>query len=159
MKTEHKIIIGGGALTIAIIVGISVLVSNNSSSTSAVPKDQIVAQNGLHWHPRLKILVNGENQEIPANVGILPSKHEEIHTHEDNKEGIIHMEMQGVVTREETRLGRFFEIWGKKFNSSQIFEFKNSTESAVKMFVNGKTNKDFENYQMRDGDKIEIKYE
>jgi len=27
------------------------------------------------------------------------------------------------------------------------------------MAVNGKENKDFENYQMRDGDKIEIRYE
>ena len=83
-----------------------------------------------------------------------------MHTHaEDYRDGIVHMEMQGVVAKDETRLGRFFEIWGKKFSSSQIFGFKNSSEAAVKMLVNGKMNKDFENYNMRDGDKIEIRYE
>ena len=159
MTKDKIIIIGGGILTIVIILGISVLLSNNSSKSSGIPDDQIVVRNGLHWHPRLEIYINGEKQEIPANVGILPTKHEEIHTHEDNKEGIIHMEMQGIVTKEETRLGRFFEIWGKKFSSSQIFDSKNSSEGAVKMLVNAKTNKDFENYQMHDGDKIEIRYE
>ena len=135
------------------------MLSSNSSSTSSIPKDQIVAQNGLHWHPRVSVTIKGEKQEFEDNIG-LGAIHQKMHTHdEDYKDGVVHMEMQGVVTKEETRLGRFFEIWGKKFNSSQIFEFKNSTGSAVKMLVNGKTNKDFENYQMRDGDKIEIKYE
>ncbi len=159
MSTEYKVIIGGGVLTIAIIVGISVLLSNNSSSTSSIPKDQIAAQNGLHWHPRVSVTIKREKQEFENNIG-LGAIHQKMHTHdEDYKDGVVHMEMQGVVTKDETRLGRFFEIWGKKFSSSQIFEFKNSSEAAVKMLVNGKTNKDFENYQMRDGDKIEIKYE
>ena len=69
------------------------------------------------------------------------------------------MEFSGVVTKEDTRLGNFFKTWGKEFSSTQIFEYKNSSESAVIIFVNGKENLDFENYLMRDGDKIEIRYE
>ncbi|PIR79863.1 MAG: hypothetical protein COU25_02960 [Candidatus Levybacteria bacterium CG10_big_fil_rev_8_21_14_0_10_35_13] len=156
LNTETKIIIVGGIITILAVVGISLLLSSSSTS---IPDDQIVAKNGLHWHPRLEIYINTEKQEIPANIGILPTKHEEIHTHDDASEGILHMEMNGLVTKDETRIARFFQIWGKKFNSGQIFEFKNSSEAAVKMLVNGKENKDFENYQMKDGDLIIIRYE
>ncbi len=159
LNSDKKIIVGGGILTIIIIGAISIFLSKSLNTTNTnISEDQIVAKTGLHWHPTLEIYIQGEKQEIPANVGI-GAIHQEMHTHEDNKEGIIHMEMQGLVTKDETRLGRFFQIWGKKFNSGQIFEFKNSTEAAVKMSVNGRQNSDFENYLMRDGDKIEVRYE
>lgn len=159
MSKEIKIIIGGGILTIAIIVGISVLLSKNSSPSTSIPEDQIVAKNGLHWHPKLAVYIDGEKQEFTDSIG-LGAVHQKMHTHaQDYKDGVVHMEMPGVVTKDETRLERFFEIWGKKFSSSQIFEFKNSSEAAVKMLVNEKANKDFENYQMHDGDRIEIRYE
>ena len=159
MSTENKIIIGGGILMIIVIIGISFLLTNNSSSSTSVPNDQIVAQNGLHWHPKLTVYIKGEKQEFTDSIG-LGAVHQKMHTHaEDYKDGVVHMEMQGVVTKDETRLGNFFRIWGKEFNSTQLFDNKNSSEGTVKMAVNGKENKDFENYQMRDGDNIEIRYE
>ena len=159
MTKDKIIIIGGGILTIVIILGIFVLLSNNSSKSSGITDDQIVVRNGLHWHPKLAVYISGKKQEFTESIG-LGAVHQKMHTHaEDYKEGVVHMEIPGVVTKEDTKLGNFFRIWGKKFNSSQIFEFKNSSESAVKMLVNGKTNKDFENYQMHNGDKIEIRYE
>ena len=36
---------------------------------------------------------------------------------------------------------------------------KNDQGGTVKMLVNGKENAEFENYLMKDGDKIEISYE
>lgn len=159
MTKDKIIIIGGGILTIVIILGISVLLSKDSSKSSGVSDDQIVVRNGLHWHPRVSIAIKGKKQEFQNNIG-LGAIHQKMHTHdEDYKDGVVHMEMQGVVTKEDTKLGNFFRIWGKTFSSSQIFEFKNSSDSAVKMLVNGKTNKDFENYLMRDRDNIEIRYE
>jgi len=69
------------------------------------------------------------------------------------------MEMEGLVTKDETRLGNFFEIWGKDFSKEQSFDKKNGADGKVKMLVNGKESSKFENYEMRDGDKIEIRYE
>lgn len=159
MSKEIKIIIIGGILTISIIVGISVLFSNSSSKSSSIPDDQIVAQKGLHWHPRLAVYINGKKQEFTDNIG-LGAVHQKMHTHaQDYKDGVVHMEMQGVVTKDETKLGNFFRIWGKTFNSTQIFDKKNGDGGIVKMLVNGKENKEFENYEMRDGDKIEVKFE
>ena len=73
--------------------------------------------------------------------------------------GVIHLEFPALVTKENTKLGNFFKIWGKQFDSNCIFEFCNGKNGMVKFFVNSKANKDYENYLMGDGDKIEIRYE
>lgn len=159
MTVEQKIIGGISLLTLSILVGAVFLLSGNSNVKSSIPKDQIVAENGIHWHPKLLISIQGKKQEIPANIGI-GAVHQKIHTHpEDNKEGVVHMEMQGIVTKEDTKLGNFFKIWGKEFNSTQIFDKENGKEGKVVMLVNGKKNMEFENYHMHDGDIIEIRYE
>ncbi len=154
---EKKIFIGLVLLTSFVLVGAVFFLPRGNKTT--IPEDQTVVRNGLHWHPRLAVYISGKKQEFTESIG-LGAVHQKMHTHaEDYKEGVVHMEIPGVVTKEDTKLGNFFRIWGKTFSSSQIFEFKNSSEAAVKMLVNGKKNNDFENYQMRDGDKIEIKYE
>ncbi len=159
MTIEQKIIGGISLLTFIILGGAVFMLSGNNNRDSSIPNDQIVAKNGIHWHPRLLISIKGQKQEIPANIGI-GAVHEKIHTHpEDNKEGVVHMEMPGMVTKDDTKLGNFFKIWGKQFNSTQIFDKKNGKEGKVRMLVNGKENKEFENYQMRDKDLIEIIYE
>lgn len=121
-----------------------------------IPETDIVSKQGLHWHPELSIEIKGQKQEIPANIGI-GAAHNPIHTHDAN--GQIHLEMQGLVKKDDLRLAQFFKVWGKQFNSTCILDSCNGTDGVVKMFVNGNENTEFENYQMNDKDKIEIKYE
>lgn len=159
MTTEHKVIGGIGLLTLIILIGGVFFLTKGSTSTSSVPPADIIAQNGLHWHPKLTITLKGQKQELPANIG-LGAVHQKIHTHDtDAKDGVVHIEAQGVVTKDDTKLGNFFRVWGKDFNSTQILDKKNGEEGTVKMMVNGKENTEFQNYMMKDGDKIEIRYE
>lgn len=125
-------------------------------SLPEISREDIISRNGLHWHPELAILIKGEKQEVPANLGI-GAVHKPIHTHDTS--GVLHLEMQGLVKKEDIKLGQFFKIWDKQFNSSCIFDFCNAEGGQVKMFVNGSENTEFENYLMKDGDKIEIRYE
>jgi len=97
--------------------------------------------------PELEIYVNGDKIEIPQNVG-LGGIHNPVHTHDDLP--LIHLEFDGLVREDNVKLGNFFRVWGKDF-----MEFG----SKVIMTVNGEENFEFENYQMRDGDKIELRYE
>jgi len=166
MTTEKKVIGGITLLSVAILVGgVFFLSGGSNSSTSSksadisVPKSEILASNGMHWHPKLSIYIKGEKQPFTNGIGLNGAVHNPIHTHDDADKDIVHMEFQGVVTKEDTKLANFFKIWGKKFSSTQIFDKKNGEEGTVKMTVNGKGNTQFENYQMRDGDMIEIKYE
>ncbi len=111
---------------------------------------EIISRSGLHWHPELVVYVKGEKQEIPANLG-LGAVHKPIHTHtEDAAQGVIHLEFQGLVQKDDTKLGQFFTIWGKDIG---VFG------TNMKMTVNGKENTEYENYLMQDKDKIELHYE
>ena len=120
------------------------------------PESEIISQSGIHWHPELIILIKGQKQEISANIGMGIAE-KPIHTHDDM--GVIHLEFSGLVKKDDIRLGKFFEIWGKKFNKDCIFDQCSGAEGKLKMLVNGKENFDFENYIMRDGDKIKIVFE
>ncbi len=169
MTTEKKVIGGIALLTIAILVGGVFFLSassnqstsgnSNNNSDTSVPESEIVVRNGMHWHPKLSIYINGEKQPFTNGIGLNGAVHNPIHTHDDADKDIVHMEFQGVVSKEDTKLSNFFKIWGKDFSSTQIFDKKNGEEGTVKMMVNGKENTEFQNYMMKDGDNIEIRYE
>ena len=110
---------------------------------------EVVARNGLHWHPELTIYIKGEKQELPANIGI-GAIHQPIHTHDDNDQGIVHMEFPGLVRQQDAMLGQFFKNWGKDLRSFG---------SNMKMTVNGAETTEYENYVMRDQDKIELRFD
>jgi len=159
LNTEQKVIGGIVILTIVFLVGGVFLFSGQQSQEVSVPEDQIVSRVGLHWHPKLEVFIHGKKQEFTDSIG-LGAVHQPMHTHaQDYKDGVVHMEIQGVVVKHETRLGNFFKIWGKEFSKTQLFDKKSVEEGMLKMFVNGQNNFAFENYEMKDGDKIEIRYE
>ena len=121
----------------------------------------IISTNGLHLHPILDIYVKGEKVAIPPNIGIgfkyssFPTYDKSmsmtaIHTHDDVNQGIIHLEFSGKVGKQDTKLSNFFEIWGQNMNAFG---------DNVKMTVNGKDTPELGDYLMKDGDKIELRYE
>ena len=127
--------------------------------TAETDPSDIISRTGVHWHPKLEIYVNGEQQPIPVNIGLGPQyagvptydvgmRMTAMHTHE--KDGTIHLEYPGVVTTGDTKLGTFFSIWKK-----DLMEFG----SSVTMTVNGVENTELENYSMKDGDIITLRYE
>ncbi|QSH39381.1 hypothetical protein JXR01_03735 [Candidatus Kaiserbacteria bacterium] len=137
---KKTLIIGG--------VIVALLVFGSWWSRAASTNDpNVISNNGVHWHPTLEIYVNDELQEIPSNLGLV-GVHGPLHTHDDLPN--IHLEFEGPVTREDTQLQRFFDVWGKDFNE---------LGDSVSMTVNEETNTQFGMYEMRDGDKIVLRYE
>lgn len=120
------------------------------------PDPNLISRSGLHWHADLKITIKGQLVEIPADVGI-GAVHADMHTHKVNDQ--IHIEINRPVRENDIRLGRFFESWGKQFNSTCVLDSCNGPEGMVRMMVNGQPNTEFENYLVRDKDQIEIWYE
>ncbi len=131
--------------------------------------EEAISPEGIHWHPNLTIYIKGQKHDIPANIGIGSQYSSsrfydsmmnmtDIHTHDAS--GQLHWEiMQGPTKKGYLRLGNFFEIWDKPFNSQEIFDYTNNDKEKVKMTVNGKPNTEFENYHIQDKDQIEIRYE
>src|SRR3989344_1213297 len=138
--------IGWSTLCVAIIGGLVWIVASQPET----PESEIVSRAGFHWHPELAIYVKGEKQEIPENIGI-GAVHQPIHTHtDDNRQGVVHMEFQGLALKQDVTLGQFFKNWGKDIRSFG---------ANMKMTVNGQENLEYENYLMQDKDKIELRYE
>ncbi|MFT5037170.1 MAG: hypothetical protein ACI9VM_000747 [Candidatus Azotimanducaceae bacterium] len=151
---------------VAVVAVLLIVWSRSAEQQSGENDASVIAANGVHWHPKLEITILGEEFPIPANIGLIGG-HNPMHTHapEDANgigapsDGIIHLEYEGVVREDDTRLSRFFEIWGKEFNNNQIFNNVNSASGTVRMYVNGEESTEFENYMMQHEDRIEIKFE
>lgn len=156
-------------ISLIAVAGIGALAWYGSENSESVPEGDIVSREGIHWHPELTVYVKGQKQIVPPNIGIgmqyagYPRFDPmmgmtDMHTHDNS--GTLHWEvMEGPVTKDDVRIGTFFRIWGKTFSNNCIFDYCNGPDGTVKMFVNGKENTEFENYLVKDKDKIEIRYE
>ena len=110
---------------------------------------------GMHIHPLLKISINGKEQEIPANIGVVSSVClRPVHTHDAS--GKLHVEWEAV---RDFTLGEFFKVWDKTFNQDQIFDQKVDETHTLIVTVNGVPNEEYENLVLGDGDMIVVKYE
>jgi len=152
--------------TIPIVTGVVavLLIGGTWWSKSLQNADpNVISQNGLHWHSTLEIFVKGEKVEIPQGVG-LGAVHLPMHTHDDLP--IVHLEFSGVVKKDDLKLGQFFKNWDRdirSFGTNMLpSDERGSTEASrlnVRMTVDGVPNTEYENYIMRDGDRIELRYE
>ena len=126
-----------------------------------------VPQQPIHWHPILKIIINGQEQFIPQGIGINIGNNIDnqvsgmrmspTHTHESD--GTIHLENNKPWQKPETlTLGYFFKVWGKNFNSSCVFDYCSNENGTLTITVNGHMNSEFDKYIMYDKDEIIIEY-
>ena len=157
-KTIYLII---AAIVAVFIIFFALGKPSTVNNNAEVPKEPI------HWHPKLTIIIKGEKQFIPPNIGISVGNNMDnqisgmrmspTHTHESD--GTLHLENNRPWLKPETlTLGYFFEVWDKNFNSSCIFEYCNGENGTLKMTVNGQPNYDFGDYIMHDKDNIIIEY-
>lgn len=129
------------------------LASPRTATTAAVDRDELLTRYlsshdklVLHIHPTIKILVDGNEIQVPANIGIAPDgRMRYIHTHDAT--GVIHIESPVYA---EFTLGDFMKVWGKRLDS-QCFD---TYCGHVKVSVNGVEVSDPLSYKMRDGDRI-----
>src|SRR3989338_4269795 len=149
---------------VIVIFAIFFILLRNPSSNQNING---VPQQPIHWHHKLKIIIKGEEQFIPPNIGISIGNNIDnqisgmrmspTHTHESD--GTIHLENNRPWQKPETlTLGYFFKVWDKKFSNSCVFEYCNNENGTLTMAVNGKMNFEFDKYMMRDKDEIVIEY-
>lgn len=112
MKNKSFLIFAG----LIVLIGVLLYASRYMSTAVAVywPNTEVQClQYGhqnitLHIHPLLKIVVDGEVEGIPANIGVVPNCMAEVHTHDAS--GELHLES---ATQDRTfTLADFFAVWG-----------------------------------------------
>jgi hypothetical protein len=88
-----------------------------------------------HYHPRLRIVIDGVEVPVPPNVGVDPSigAMSALHTHEGD--GTIHIEADSV--GEVFTLGQFFTQWGVTLTPRQIGGARAKPGQRVQLTSNG----------------------
>lgn len=109
---------------------------------------------GFHIHPTLQIIANGENVEVPKNIGVGPTCMTVLHTH--TPDGLIHVESP---EKRDFTVGDFFAAWKQPFSQSEVLTYKGDASNRIRVTVNGTEVDTFENTVLKEGDKIVIYYE
>jgi hypothetical protein len=88
-----------------------------------------------HYHPQLRIIINGEEVPVPANIGVDPATGamSALHTHETD--GTLHIEADR--TGEVFTLGQLFIQWGVKLTPTQIGGVQAKGGQQVTVISNG----------------------
>ncbi len=148
-----------GFVTLAVAVFIIALAGNSISSSSKTNRQVALScttdmATQFHIHPHLEIIINGQTQEIPANIGIGISCMNALHTHDNS--GTIHVESP---EKRDFTLADFFAVWNKTYNKNQILDYKVDQAHVIREAANGREVKDYQNTILRDNDQIVISYE
>lgn len=98
-----------------------------------------------HIHPALKIFVDGEEEAVPANIGVSDNCMAEIHTHDGT--GKIHIETTSA--GREITLENFFEVWGQEIERGGY---------QAEITVNGEPVADPASFVPQDLDEIVVSY-
>jgi hypothetical protein len=150
---------GAVVATAVLVVGVAAWAFVRSGpGTAPAGPTEVISQTGIHWHPELAIYLDGVKQPIPKDIGISPLAHQPVHTHD--ADGVVHLEFRGLVTVDDIRLGVFFANWGKAFNRQCVLDrCLTAAGERLTMTVNGQPSDQYERYVMRDGDRIEIRFD
>lgn len=108
----------------------------------------------LHIHPTLTIVINGEKQVVPANIGITDTCMHSLHTHDAS--GTLHVEAP---VQKDFTLADFFAVWEQPFDQTHILESVTDDTHEIVVTVNGATVDTFENTVLVDKDQIVISYQ
>ncbi len=108
----------------------------------------------FHIHPTLEIVVNGEKQLIPPNIGIQAGCMNALHTHD--AVGTIHVESP---EKRDFTLADFFAVWEQSFSKDEILSSKANATHRVRVTVDETEVDTFENTILKDGEHIVISYE
>ncbi len=160
VKTKHfkNYLVPYIALVAVVIIGIVIAVmmvpSSSVDPTTAESENSILertisSHNSLrqHFHPEIKITVDGEPVKIPANVGVSGGTFRYMHTHDDS--GKIHVESP---SNHIFTIGDFFTIWGKEFTSECV----DTNCGKIVVSVNGDVIDSPTDYILEEDDKVLI---
>lgn len=108
----------------------------------------------FHIHPILEIVVNGEKQTVPADIGIRAGCMNALHTHD--MVGTIHVESP---EKRDFTLADFFAVWEKPFSREEVLGYVVDDTHRIRVTIDDKEVDSFENTILKDGEHIVINYE
>ncbi len=106
-------VIGLVIVALGLLIVPSFLKGSDSNDTNGISGVPCIYSEAFHIHPHLQILVDGQEEIIPAGIGIEPGCTREIHTH--GPDGEIHIE---AAKDRGFKFSDFLSVWGKPLERS-----------------------------------------
>ncbi len=133
-RKKNMMIIIPIVVAVAAIVAISALLykAPEAQAINGVECHSIESTT-YHVHSHLDVFVDGKNQTVPAQIGILTSPNCLYWLHTHDATGTIHVEAP---QQKQFTLGQFMDIWQKTAPSSKSF-FNSVSGKPIKAYVNG----------------------
>jgi len=137
------VIVGALLLVGAALLIIYIALSSGTKTSSADPTiDGMPCQSNeqlaVHYHAHLSILVDGNQALLPAFVGIDNAKQCLYWMHTHQADGVVHIEAPKSAATRKFTLGNFFDVWGKKLDSTHVGDTTLGGDQKLVMFVDGK---------------------
>ena len=136
-------VVGSVVAVLGLLIMLSLSSGSDSNDTSNVSGAPCIYSEVFHIHPHLQILVNGQEEVIPAGIGVEPGCTREIHTHKPD--GEIHIE---AAKDRGFKFSDFLSVWGKSLERPDY---------TLKMTVNGTETTDA-GFVMKDEQQIILNY-
>ena len=152
-----KVSIGAIIATVVIIGGVFGYATWQQEKRNNTPAHELCITHegiGMHIHPTLSIVIEGEKLTIPANIGISSTCMRAVHTHDES--GKIHLEYP---SQHDFLLQDFFLNWQQPFSKDQIMDKTVDGEHTLTMIVDGSPSDQYEKLVLKDNQQIEIRYE
>jgi len=128
--------------------------SNNVYSGIECINPDLPLADGFPKNFELKIIISGEEEVIPAGIGVSDNCQRPIYTVDDG--GAIFLVSS--VAREFT-LGQFFKIWGWPFSKNEVLGYRADASHSIKMTVGGAPSDMFGDLVLNGGEEIVIEYQ
>lgn len=109
-----------------------------------------------HYHPRLRVVIDGEDVPVPPHLGVDPATGtmSAVHTHESD--GTIHVEASTV--DQLLTLGQLFTLWGVDLSPTRIGGMTAATGERVTVTSNGvRVSEDPNDLRLRPGQEIVVR--
>lgn len=133
------------------------LIQQNTQLQKYQPQLQLLSGIGAlgsaHWHADVKVYINGQSIDFSKRKYQLATSF--IHF-EEGVGDVIHMHATGLT------VGHMFKSLGMNFNNNCLYfegqTYCNSDDKKLRFYVNGESNDLFDNYAIKDLDKILVSY-
>lgn len=159
-SAEEKTLVKKNKITkskvLAILIPLIIAIGLSYGIYWSLSAPKIGPVGSIHIHAKFKIYIQNKSIDFSVSKYQLPLINP--HVHLENGDGeTIHVHATGVT------MGVFLDSLGIKFDKNCLImdtgeKYCNQNDKTLKFYVNGEPNQKWENYIIREGDKILISY-
>jgi hypothetical protein len=136
--------VGAAVLLLLVVIAVVVAIITQSGNNGARKVANVSCESGeqlaTHYHAHVSILYQGNEVNVPANIGIESNCFYWLHTHDTT--GVIHIEAPKAQANHTFTLGDFFNVMNKPLSKTQVADFKLTGDDKLVIYIDAKVQPD-----------------